>query len=555
MARSRGAATHLWQLPLWAAEDTPDAPALVTDDARVSYSALVAEAARIAGALRASGVGPRERVGLLATKGAPATTATLYGILWAGCAYVPLDPQAPPARHATITRNAHIAALIGETRAVAAHHRAWRALDAAAAPPATLLLDDAPFDSQADEWRAVSRTLTRAELAQAPPLAAPHAGTEHDLAYLLYTSGSTGAPKGVMHTHRSALSFALWAAAEFDVRADDRVANHAPLHFDLSTFDYYAAAAAGAAVYPVPARDIPFPTAVATRMERDHHSVVYATPSAWTLMLTRGGLATRDLAALRVALYAGEVFPAASLRQFLAVLPPAARCWNLYGPTETNVCTFAAVTAAPAEGEASTIGGACPNIEAFAVREDGTLAAGGEQGELCVRGGTVMQGYWGDPTRTAQTLRQDPRHEAYPDPVYHTGDIVAARADGTFAFYGRRDHQVKIRGFRVELGEIEAVLAAADGVTEAVVIARPDADAGAVLHAVVVGAGGVDAGVLRRICAAALPPYMVPAQIECRTALPRTSSGKIDRQAVMAECLAAAAPPGGSARPASPGER
>lgn len=546
MPRFRGAATHLWQLPLWAAEASPDAPALVCDGATLSYAALVHEAAQVAGALRALGIRPRDRVALLAAKGTPATTAALYGILWAGCAYVPLDPHAPPARHATITRDAQVAAILGDTRLLAAHHRAWRAASADSPPPVTVVLDEEStgpaLDPAAPEWRDVTGIFGAADLARMTPLAAPQPGTEHDLAYLLYTSGSTGTPKGVMHTHRSALSFALWAAAEFGLSADDRVANHAPLHFDLSTFDYFATAAAGAAVYPVPARDIPFPATVATRMERDRHSVVYATPSTWTLMMTRGGLATRDLSSLRIALYAGEVFPTASLRQFLALLPRAARCWNLYGPTETNVCTFAAVTEAPADGEPSNIGAPCPNIEACVIDEDGTLVATGAQGELCIRGGTVMQGYWGDPERTARTLPQDPRHDTYPDRVYRTGDIVAACPDGTYTFFGRRDHQVKIRGFRVELGEIEAVLAAAPRVSEAVVIARPDAQAGAVLHAFVVGPDDLDTRGLQRACAAALPPYMLPAHIERRDSLPRNSSGKIDRLALAAACLEAATP-------------
>lgn len=535
--------THLWQLPLAAAEAAPASDALVLDAARLSYADLVAQAARLADALRGAGVRPRDRVALLGTKGLPHTTAALYGILWAGCAYVPLDPQAPPARHATIARSAGVSAIVGETKLVAALLRAWRTqqTDAPAGTfPALVLLDDAPAD---DAWSGTRAVVGPADWSRADAARAPHPGTEHDLAYLLYTSGSTGTPKGVMHTHRSALSFAQWAAHTTGLRADDRVSNHAPLHFDLSTFDYFATAAAGAAVYPVPPREIPFPASVAQRTARDRHSVVYATPSTWMLMMTRGRLADCDLSALRVAIYAGEVFPAASLRTFLALLPPAARCFNFYGPTETNVCTFAEVREAPADGAPSDIGRACANIDAFVVRDDGTLAAPGETGELVVRGGTVMQGYFGDEARTAQSLVQDPRHAQYPDPAYRTGDLVIARADGGFTFLGRRDHQVKIRGFRVELGEVESVLCAQPGVLEAVAFARDDAQGGAALHACIVGAADLDVPAVQRACAAVLPPYMVPARLERFDSFPRTSSGKIDRQSLTAAATASSASP------------
>lgn len=535
----------LGQLPERAAGRDAQADAVVLDGERRSWQDLVAASARIAGALAHLGVRPGDRVALLARKGLPAVDA-LYGILRAGAAYVPLDPSAPPARHAAIARDCGARVVAGEGALVRSLLAAARTL-----PPATdgalggaVLLDG---ESLGDEGGGVE-TLAPADLAGFDPGRPTHAGTELDLAYLLYTSGSTGMPKGVMLSHRNALSFAAWAAGEFGLRPDDRVSNHAPFHFDLSTFDYFASAFAGAAVYPVPSRDTAFPTLVAARTERDRHSVVYATPSAWTQMLLRGGLAGRDLSALRVALYAGEVFPAASLGRFLEVLPRGASCWNLYGPTETNVCTFARVTAAPREGEPASIGRACPNCEVFALDEEGATVGPGGEGELWVAGATVMAGYWNDPARTARSLLPHPRAPHGGRLAYRTGDRVRVEADGSFRFLGRRDHQVKVRGFRVEPGEIESVLATDAAVAEAVVVALPHAEHGAELVAAVVLAPGAaaDERGLRRACAARVPPYMVPGRFVVRPDFPRTSSGKIDRVRLTEE-LAGSAPRHGGA--------
>ncbi len=529
------------QLPERAAERAHASPAVVLDGHRLSYGELALASARVATALVQLGVRPGDRVALLARKGAEAVAA-LYGILRAGAAYVPLDPGAPAIRHFLIVRDAGATVAIGEAALLARLQLVARAESAPSPLEAAIVTNAADADAGAPDGSLppVARVRLFADLAAEDP-APPHAGTEQDLAYLLYTSGSTGMPKGVMHTHRSALSFALWAADEFALSPDDRVANHAPFHFDLSTFDYFSSAFAGATVYPIPSREAAFPASVAARTERDRHTVVYATPSSWVQMMNRGRLAERDLSALRVALYAGEVFAAGSLARFLALLPRATRCFNLYGPTETNVCTFAAVTRAPDAGEPSDIGRACPNLELFALDDEGRRVGTGGTGELCVRGGSVMLGYWGDPERTARALIRNPGHSHEPDPAYRTGDLVMPQTDGSYRFLGRRDHQVKVRGYRVELGEVESALASHPAVSEAIVVAVPHAEHGSTLVGLVVVARGAaaDGRELKRLCAARLPAYMVPEQIEVRERLPRTASGKVDRNALAQQAAAA----------------
>src|SRR5262249_1594633 len=354
-----------------------------------------------------------------------------------------------------------------------------------------------------------------------------------DLAMLLYTSGSTGEPKGVMLSHRNVLAFVEWAAATFELGPEDRLANHAPFHFDLSTFDLFPGAPAGAAVHPPPPRIPPFPAAVAKAWTEQRLTVWYATPSTLVLLLTRGALADRDLSALRVLLFAGEVFPVKYLRELMS-LAPRARYANLYGPTETNVCTWYEVPSPPADDRPLPIGRACSNDEGRVLDDGGKPVPRAGVGGLWGRGATVMQGYWGAPERTALVLQPIEVSAGLTDLAYRTGDLVRERADGNLEFLGRRDHQVKTRGYRVELGEIETALHRHAAGDEAVAFAVPDHEITNRLRAVVVLRHGAiaDEADLKQFLSLTLPRYMVPETIEFRATLPRTSSGKVDRRAL-----------------------
>jgi len=503
----------------------PERDAVAVGDRRLTYAALDAASSRVASALAARGVRRGDRVALDLHKSIESVVA-LYGIMKAGAAYVPVDPFAPPRRQAFILRNCGVRALVTATDMVGTLEEVFPE----AAPIETLLFldgDAPPLPRGFARARALSRGEIDAHSATPPSTGA----ADGDLAYILYTSGSTGDPKGVMISHRNALTFVEWAARRLGLRETDRVSNHAPLHFDLSIFDLFAAHLAGGTTHLVPEGAATFPIQIARFIASNRITVWYSVPSILTALVTKTRLADHDLAALRLVLFAGEVFPAKYLRSLMELVPHA-EYWNLYGPTETNVCTYHKVRRlAPERTEPVPIGKAIEGIEVFAVDAAERVIGPGETGELLVKGDCVAQGYWGIPERTAAMFRPDPRPGARGEPVYKTGDLVRMEPDGSFVYLARIDAMVKVRGYRVELGEIETALVNHPGVREVCALAVPDDAEGNRLKVVIVPArtGALTEKEVRAHCAERIPRYMVPEIVEFRGALPKTSTGKIDR--------------------------
>ncbi|MGQ0549325.1 MAG: amino acid adenylation domain-containing protein [Armatimonadota bacterium] len=511
-----------------AAERDPAHAAVTDARGSVPYADVEQRANRLANLLKDTGTRRGDRVGLYLTKSTDAIVG-IYGILKAGAAYVPLDPLAPAARLAYIARDCGLTCLVTG----AEQSREWPAMVSSGARLDRVIVLNAATADVAGALDGAT-VLGRDALEAAADHRVEPPGIDHDLAYILYTSGSTGRPKGVMLSHRNALAFVEWCGQYFAPTAADVLSNHAPLHFDLTILDIYVAALAGAELVIVPPEASVFPVQLARFIEAHKISIWYSVPSVLAMLALRGGLTVGRLPALRHIIFAGEVFPTRHLRLLMRLVPQA-RFTNLYGPTETNVCTYYRVPVLPDDQvEPIPIGKPIANVEVFVANDGGRVAADGEEGELYVRGSTVARGYWGDPERTERAFVPHPLGSPA-ERVYRTGDLVRRRADGELIFLGRRDHQIKSRGYRIELGDIEAALAGHPAVVECAVIPLPDELVGNRIKAfVVTNARGVGDGDLVKFLSGLLPKYMVPEAFEFVAMLPKTSTGKIDRTALAA---------------------
>ena len=309
------------------AQRQADADAVRYSGSSLSYGELSARSNQLANLLLESGTRPAERVGIYMAKSLELPIA-LYGILKAGAAFVPIDPAAPPRRVEFILKDCGIRFLVTDS------FRVGRVAKMQSRGDLSTLVgcasDKAPEGLKAWTWE---------ELEGIDPAAPGVKRTEQDLAYIMYTSGSTGAPKGLMHTHHSGLSYARLSGAVYEVGPGQRLGNHSPLHFDMSTFEYLTGPNFGATTVIIPEETTMFPASLGEMIERERLTHWYSVPLALTQLLTGGGLEERDCSALRWVLFGGEPFPPKQLEELMKLWPNA-RFSNSYGPAEVNQCTF-----------------------------------------------------------------------------------------------------------------------------------------------------------------------------------------------------------------------
>ncbi|MFI1796237.1 amino acid adenylation domain-containing protein [Streptomyces sp. NPDC020379] len=489
----------------------PGRPALSAEGRTWTYAELEGAVEELARQLAAAGVAPGDRVGVHAPKGTAAVLG-IYAGLRAGAVVAPLDVADPPVRTAHMVRGAGISVLLTSGRALPG---AREAAAEAAPPGADAQKEEGELEHGLHWIRTVPVT------GRPAPLPAP---TDRG-GYVLFTSGSTGRPKGVLLSHANVAHFALWAAAELGLTETDRVGSQAALTFDLTTFDLFSTAAAGACAVLMPDMLRAFPRDVVGWLTEQRVTAFYAVPSLYQGMLEQGGAAERFPASLRVAAFAGEPFPPRLLERYLGLLGDIP-FYNLYGPTETNVCTYSRVPADWTAEEEITVGRAVAGDTVDVLGEDGRPTDG--QGEIFVAGATVFQGYLQDgaltdPTRTVVFRDGVPRR------AYATGDIGRITEDGRVFLRGRGDSQVKRRGHRIDLLDVESAVLGLPRVGAAAVVAKDGAHQGEIWAYVTTAATAEDilAG-LRGV----LPLRMLPDRVVTTGPLPVNARGKVDRRAL-----------------------
>lgn len=502
------------------------AAALTGAGGTVSFAELALKAEDVAKRLRAAGAGAGTRVGIVSAGRSFDEPIALAGILAAGCTAVPLDSTAPPARLASILTQSRVSAVVHD------------------APEGDARSPDAAL-TQAEA--ALERRLARVVLASSGEVrdvrdgagAAP-VGADEGIACILHTSGSTGVPKPVPITWEGLWAFTSWASDLIALAGEDRVLRVAELVFDLAWFDHLATWRRGASLLLLSRRQLAAGKSALEAITQLEPTVIYGVPSLFMKLHAAGALPP----AVRVVFFAGEVFPPRELAAFAASAPQA-RLFNLFGPTETNVCTFHAVDRAELDGATEIpIGVACPYAACELRGDDGAVIEGPGVGELWVTGPTAV---FGGPFATRDRVERDAR--------------------GLFHFRGRIDRMVKVRGYRVEPGDVEAALAAHPGLRRAAVVTRDDPRLGKILCAFVepvplpadvvpgqatsgeTSSGKATSGdapgettpsvsprpterQVRAFAAERLPPYMVPDRVVFLDALPETTTGKIDYPAL-----------------------
>ena len=473
---------------------TPTATALVCGSRRLTYCELQQRARRVAEELRRIGAGRETLVGICLER-SEEMVAGILGTLQAGAAYVPLDPAYPKQRLALVLQDAAAPILLTQRKLIG---------ELPETQARTLCVEDLAQENLAD--------------AATAPFPAPAAT---DLAYVLYTSGSTGQPKGVAVEHRSAVALVCWARDVFSAEDLDGVLFGTSICFDLSIFEMFVPLSWGGKII-LAENAIALPTLPA----RNEVRLINTVPSAIRELLRINGVPP----SVRVINLAGEPL-ATTLVDEIYKQTSAAKVFDLYGPTETT--TYSTFTLRKS-GEPATIGRPLANEQVYLLDEKLRPVPVGTAGDLYIGGAGLARGYLNRPQLTAERFVPHPFKPG--ERVYKTGDLARWREDGNLIFLGRADQQVKIRGFRIELGEIEAVLKSYSDVRDAVVVAR-DTDGGdkrLAAYVVLQQGSSITADDLRKAVKQKLPAYMTPASVVFLTALPLTPNGKVDRKALPA---------------------
>ncbi len=346
-----------------------------------------------------------------------------------------------------------------------------------------------------------------------------------DPVYVLFTSGSTGTPKGTVVNHRSILAYTNWVKDCFKIDINTIFGSQTPFYFSMSILDVYTTILTGATLYIIPKMYFSFPMKLIEYIKEKKINTIYWVPSALCIVANFGALEKIDLPNLKKVLFAGEVMPVKQLNMWQEALPNCMYA-NLYGPTETtDICSYYIVNRRFENNETLPIGTHCDNCNILLIKDDGTEAKPGEEGEIIVRGTFLADGYYRNEQKTEEAFVQNPLNKKYPEIVYKTGDIGKYNDKGELLYISRKDYQIKHMGYRIELGEIEKNIYGIEGVTLCVAIHEEKSD-----KIVLFYQGEIEENELAKKAADKLLPYMRPNQYQRMEKVLYNPNGKIDRK-------------------------
>lgn len=465
----------------------------------VSYAELNKLANRTARFLAQRGIKKTDVVSISGKKSV-FTFASMIASLKLGCSYVILDPDSPAERLRKILSTSRPSLLLAEPDLI-------NRLVEVASDLAIELVDQNSLAAALANLDSDNLLETRSVTGSSP-------------AYIMFTSGSTGFPKGAVMTHANVLNLIAWSQKTFSITIDDILTNVNPLYFDNSVFDFYAALFNGASLLPLSKEETSDPKLLVEKIDEGACTLWFSVPSLLIFLQTMRATDGKHLRSIRRFIFGGEGYPKAKLKQLFDTYTPASEFFNVYGPTEcTCICSSYRVT----NEDFSDLQG-LPPLGHIAANFDYLII----DNELCLLGPNVGRGYYNDPERTAQSFVQNPTHDKFIDIMYRTGDLVRLNpADDKLYIEGRKDNQIKHMGYRIELEEIEAALYCLDYVSEAAVL---HTNSNGMSRIVAVVAGDFDNEQIRCDLKQIVPNYMVPSVFHREKMLPKNPNGKVDRR-------------------------